>query len=99
DSEDMSLKFWRPDSAVPEKQIALAGVARANVPLAFSGMSPKQDYFFATDSTGLIDVWKAETGQLLGSVKGPAPPIRNAVLSPQGKQIAVCTERENVARL
>ncbi len=32
-------------------------------------------------------------------LKGPLPRIRNAVLSPWNKQIAVCVERENFARL
>jgi WD40 repeat protein len=62
-------------------------------------MSPEQGSFFAIDATGLIHVWDTETGRLSCAVQGPAPPIRNAALSPHGRQIAVCVERESIARL
>jgi WD40 repeat protein len=99
DSENLRLKFWLPKGVVPEKQTALAGVTTNKPAFVYLGMSPEQGFFFAIDATGLIHVWDTDTGRLLRAIKGPAPRIRNAVLSPQGKQIALCVERENVARL
>jgi WD40 repeat protein/predicted Ser/Thr protein kinase len=99
DSDSLSLKFWLPNGVVPEKQTALEGARTNHTAFVYLGMSPEQEFFFATDATGLIHVWKTDTGRLLRAIKGPAPRIRNAVLSPHGKQIAVCVERENVARL
>jgi WD40 repeat protein len=95
----LSLKFWRPNGVVPQRQTVLEGVTTNQTALAYLGMSPEQQFFFAIDAAGLIRVWDVETGRLLGAMKGPAPPIRNAVLSPHGRKIALCVERENVARL
>jgi WD40 repeat protein/predicted Ser/Thr protein kinase len=99
DSDNLSLKFWLPKGVAPEKQTALERVAANKAAFVYPGMSPEQGFFFAIDATGLIQVWQTDTGHLLRAMKGPAPRIRNAVLSPQGRQIAVCVERENAARL
>jgi WD40 repeat protein/predicted Ser/Thr protein kinase len=99
DSDSLSLKFWRPQGVIPERQTALTGASAEKTQFVFTGMSPEQGFFFAIDAAGLIHLWSTDTGRLLRAIKGPAPPIRNAVLSPQGKHIAVCVERENVARL
>ena len=99
DGDHLKLKFWRPQGVVPENQTVLEGVATENPRLVFTGMSPEQAFFFAIDGTGLIRVWNVDSGRLLSAIQGPAPPLRNAVLSPGGKQLAVCVERENVARL
>jgi len=93
------LEFWRPTDPSPASQTPLAGVATKDGDYAFAGFSPGQEHFFAIDARGMIRIWAADTGRLLNSIQGPAPPIRNAVLSPQGTQIAVCIELENVARL
>jgi len=99
DGESLSLKYWLPQGVVPEKQTALERVAANQTAFVYLGMSPEQGCFFAIDATGLIEVWKTDTGRLLRAMKGPAPRIRNAVLSWRGKELAVCVERENVARL
>ena len=98
-SDGLALDSWRPGGAVPEKQTALGGVVTNPSPCLALGMSREQAFFFAIDATGLIHVWNAGTGALVRTIRGPAPPIRKAVLSPQGKLIAVCLDRENVARL
>jgi WD40 repeat protein/predicted Ser/Thr protein kinase len=97
DADKLTLIFWLPEGAVPASQTALEGAVK--MPVAFAGISPGQDFFFAIDATGLIQVWNTETGRLLRALQGPLPPIRNAVLSPGGRQIAVSVERENIARL
>jgi len=97
--EGLTLDSWRPGGVVPEKQTALGGVVTNPAPCLALGMSREQGFFFAIDATGLIHVWNADTGGLVRTIRGPAPPIRKAVLSPQGKQIVVSIERENVARL
>ncbi|MGA2750284.1 MAG: serine/threonine-protein kinase [Verrucomicrobiota bacterium] len=99
ESENLGLKYWRPNGVAPEKETALEGAAPTRARFVFSGMSPEGEFFFAISTTGLIQVWNADTGRLLRAIKGPPPPLRNAVLSPLGEQIAVCVERENVARL
>ncbi len=99
DTDNVRLQFWLPNGAAPERQVVLEGLTPEKTQFAFSDMSPEQGFLFAIDATGLIHVWNTGTGRLLRAIKGPAPPIRNAMLSPGGKQIVVCTERENVARL
>ena len=96
---DLRLKFWLPNGAVPQREVALEGMTSNRAPFLFFGMSPGREFFFAIDATGLIPIWNTETGGLLRAIQGPVPPIRNAVLSPQGRQIAVSVDRENVARL
>ena len=99
ESDGLSLKFWLPNGVGPQRQTALEGATADKTAFAYLGMSPEQEFFFAIDAAGLIHVWNVDTGRLLRAMQGPAPPIRNAVLSPQGKRLAVCVERENVARL
>lgn len=94
---NMKLQYWLPAGPEPEKEIALEGDRRTN--FVRVGLSPEQEYVFGIDATGAIAVWATATGRLTCSIKGPAPPIRNAVLSPLGKRIAVCIETENFARL
>jgi len=96
---DLKLKFWLPNGAVPQREVALENVTSNRAPFLFFGMSPGRDFFFAIDATGLIPIWNTETGGLMRAIQGPVPPIRNAVLSPHGRQIAVSVDRENVARL
>ncbi len=99
DSDNLRLKYWLPAGAVPERQTALEAVTTNKTAFVYLGMSPEQGFFFAIATTGWVHVWNTDTGGLLRSLKGPVPRIRNAVLSPHGKHIAVCVERENVARL
>jgi WD40 repeat protein/predicted Ser/Thr protein kinase len=99
DRESLSLRFLLPNVAVAQKQTALEGVNADKTAFASMGMSPEQQLFFAIDTTGLIHIWDTDTGRLVRAIQGPAPPIRNAVLSPHGRHFALCVERENVARL
>jgi WD40 repeat protein/predicted Ser/Thr protein kinase len=97
DGDSLKLQFWLPNGAVPPRETALEGVKKMQV--VSTGTSPEQEFFFAIDASGLIHVWNTDTGGVLRTLQGPVPPIRNAVLSSRGKQMAVCVERENVARL
>jgi WD40 repeat protein len=99
DSDNLKLQFWLPEETLPQKSVALDGGKPGKTQFVFVGMSLAQQFFFAIDTTGLIHVWNAKTGHLVRAIPGPLPPIRNAVLSPQGKQIAVSVELENVAHL
>jgi WD40 repeat protein/predicted Ser/Thr protein kinase len=99
DSGNSNLKFWPPNGTDPEREIKLEGTTPGKARLAFAGMSPKQEFFFAIDDAGVIHIWDADKGRLVQTIKGPEPPIRNAILSPRGEQIAVSIDRENVARL
>lgn len=99
DSAAWKLSFWLPNDTNPRREVALAGKSPGKAAFVFNGMSPEQGFFFAIDATGTIYVWDADTGRLVRAMQGPAPPIRNAVLSPLGGQIAVSIELENVARL
>jgi WD40 repeat protein len=99
DGDDLTLKYWRPNAETPQRQLALQGATPTPAKLAFTGMSPGQEFFFVIDGTGLIRIWNTDTGTCVSTIQGPAPRIRNAVLSPGGRQIAVSVEREDVARL
>ncbi len=99
DMEDGKLDFWLPDGNTLQREVTLAKVVPGRTAFVFSGLSPDGNYFFGIDVTGLIGVWNVATGQRRCSLSGPPPTIRNAVLAPGGRQIAVCVERENVARL
>ncbi len=94
-----TLNFWLPKGTAPQREVALEGMTAEKTKFSFVGMSPEQSIFFAIDAKGLIHIWNSDTGRLLREIQGPIPPIRNAVLSLQGRQIAVSIESENVARL
>ena len=99
DSSGSHLNFWLRDGAVPHKVVELKGATPGQGEVAFLGMSPEHACFFEIDATGVIQVWNTDTGVLMRGMQGPAPPIRNAVLSPMGKRMAVCVEREEVAHV
>ena len=99
ETESMKLDFWQPAGTVPERTVALEAAGPEPAEFTFAGMSPEQGFFFDINATGLIRIWNTDTGRLWRAIQGPLPPIRNAVLAPQGRRIAVSTERENVARL
>jgi len=99
DTEGMKLDFWQPEGKVPQRTVTLEDVTPETNRFVLAGMSPEQGFFFAISATGLIRIWNTDTGRLGCAIQGPLPPIRNAVLSPQGRRIALSTEREDVARL
>jgi WD40 repeat protein len=99
DNDSLRLKFWLPHGTNSRREVPLEGPTPNRWQSILTGMSPEQSFFFAIEATGLIHVWNSDTGRLLRVIQGPAPKIRNAALSPQGRQIAVCVEREDVARL
>lgn len=99
DSYNLKLEYWLPDGSTPQRESTLQKCININTPFAFAGMSPEQEYFFAIDAEGLICIWNTDTGDLLCTLRGPVPGIRNAVLSPHGKQIAVSVDRENITHL
>ncbi|HUC83657.1 MAG TPA: WD40 repeat domain-containing protein, partial [Candidatus Acidoferrales bacterium] len=98
-AEGDRLEFWHPLGAAPERNTPLQGLSLQRPPFAFSGMSPDEEFFFGIESNGVIRVWNADDGRLAATLHGPAAPIRNAALSPHGRSLAVCVERENFARL
>ena len=99
EASSLELQFWAPQAAAPQRELALDNRPAVRAQFVFAGMSPEQEFFFGVDADGLIRLWKTDTGALARAIKGPLPPIRNALLSPQGKQLAVSVERENAVRL
>ncbi len=99
DSDHWTLNFWPPTGTSSPSAIPLEHPGNPGSSFAFMGMSPEQTSFFAIDATGLIYVWNVETGKLLHTMTGPAPRIRNAILSPNGKFLVVSVERENFPHL
>jgi WD40 repeat protein len=97
--DPLRLRYWSPNSAAFEKEVALQGVMKSTLPFVFGGMSPNREFFLAVDAMGLIHVWDTDTGNLVRSIQGPPPRIRNAVLSLGGKAIALCAESENIVHL
>lgn len=99
DDDNFKLQFCRPDRDVLESEVPLAGMKPGQGRFAFVAFSPGREFFLGIDGSGLIHIWDSDTGQLRNSLHGPLPPIRNAALSPAGRQVALCVEREKVARL
>jgi WD40 repeat protein/predicted Ser/Thr protein kinase len=99
DGSFTNLEFWPPHGTNPQRKLPLEGLTPATAPCLFSGLSPAQDRFFAVDGKGCIRIWNPDTGRLLGRIAGPPPPIRNVVISPGGRYLALSLERENVVRL
>ncbi len=98
DAGDMKLDLFGSDG-LAVRSVALAGPAPASSDFASAGMSPDGRAFFTIDATGLIRVWETDTGRQVCAINGLAPPVRNAVLSPGGKYIAVSVERDNLVHL
>ena len=98
-ADALALECWRPEDGHSEKRIALAGSISEPRGFVDYGMSVDQKCFFAIDPRGLIRVWDVASGRLRANIQGPLPAIRNAVLSPEGRQLAVCVERENTVHL
>jgi eukaryotic-like serine/threonine-protein kinase len=95
-SEDgTSLEFWRPGTTAPSHVVVLVGPPAPKGGVVDWGMSPERNYYFDVDREGLIRIWKSATGTFVRSLQGPAPPIRNMVLSRYGRWLAVSVEREN----
>jgi len=97
DRDNLKLDYWLPNGLAPERRQPLRTSTSIPAKSAFNGMSPDQAFFFDIDDTGFIRVWNTDTGACINAIKGPAPPIRNAALSPGGRQIAVTDEREDFA--
>ena len=96
--DNTGLEFWSPKDGTVLR-IALAGTGRETGTQWPWGFSPDWKTFFAIDRTGLVRIWAADSGKLIGTIQGPAPPIRAAILSKDGRHLALSVERENVARL
>ena len=77
----------------------LAGSKRGKLAFVRAGTSPDGRTLFALDSDGQIRFWQSADGKLVGSARGPGPPIRAAVLGPGGRYLALSLERENIVRL
>ena len=99
DSSSFTLNYWRPDGLEPARETTLTDAEIDHGPFAMQGLSPDQLYFFVIDATGLMQIWNTDTGRRVSRFHGPLPPIRNAVISPQGRQLVVSVERDKVAHL
>ncbi|HWY78252.1 MAG TPA: serine/threonine-protein kinase [Verrucomicrobiae bacterium] len=91
------LEMWSIRSTARASSIQLEG--RSGDELAAYGCAPDYTRFFGIDSDGTATLWDAVTGKRLGSAKGPEPRLRNAVLAPGGRLLAVSAERENEVHL
>ncbi|HEX4350940.1 MAG TPA: protein kinase, partial [Verrucomicrobiae bacterium] len=99
DIEEMKLEFWRLDDLTQQGQVMLAGPLPEEKRFASTGMSPDGGFFFAIDMLGVIRIWNVENGQLVRTIAGPVPSIRNAVFSFGGKYFAVSVERDYFVHL
>jgi len=99
DQTGSALEFWQPNATQPDRTVRLDGLSATTNRFVLAGTSPEAEWMFAIDETGLIRIWQVETGRLRGTLRGPAPPIRNAVLGPQGRHLALSLERESSVRL
>jgi len=99
DSSRFLLNYWLPDGAEPARETTLLDAESHHGPFMMQGLSPDQRYFFVIDATGLIQIWNTDTGRQVSRIHGPLPPIRNAVISPEGRRMVVSVERDHVAHL
>ena len=91
------LEFWA--GSVQEKKVVLQNFPETDGDCSYFAVSPGGDFFFMIDANGRARVWEVASGVLQRTFDGPVPPIRNAMLSPLGKYLAVCVERENSVSL
>jgi eukaryotic-like serine/threonine-protein kinase len=91
---DQALEFWLPQAGALERSVPLGGRGTNTDEFVFWGMSLDREFFFGTDRFGVARVWSTGTGELKQSLSGPPAPIRNAVLSPRGRFLAVSVERQ-----
>jgi WD40 repeat protein/predicted Ser/Thr protein kinase len=96
-SRARELQYWAIDSKALVGTVHLEG--QSGEEMAHYGCSPDCSRFFGIDSDGTATLWNIETGKRLGSAKGPRPMLRNAVLGPGGKFLAVSTEGEKDVHL
>ncbi len=93
-----ALRLWTPGDGT-EVLIPLARANSSSLPFDQVGFSPGRETFFAIDQDGAVLLWDVGSGTLTDSFQGPKPPIRNAVMGPDAKRIAISVERENIVRL
>ncbi len=89
------LEFWSPGAIAPNRSVGLRDAPAPGGGYVDWGMSPEMSCFFGVDAAGLVRIWNTDTGALVRSIRVPAPPIRNIVLSRNGCRLAVSVEREN----
>lgn len=94
-----ALEYWTLEGKNSGRRVALETGAHATKSFDCWGTSPEGEYFSASDSAGMIDVWNAQSGRLLRGIKGPTPPLRNLVLGPMARHLAACVERETAVHL
>ena len=93
-----TLEYWATGATSPAA-VKLADVQRDESAYEYFGFSPDWEKFFSVAEDGLIRVWEAQTGALLGKAHGPRPPIRSAALGPRGKQLAMSVEHQDFVHL
>ena len=81
-----------------ERTVELSG-ARDAWPFEFVGFSHDYQAGFGIGADGAILVFDTASGNTLGRLTGPRPPIYSAVLGPGARWLAVSIDRENPVRL
>jgi WD40 repeat protein len=94
-----ALDFWPPAAKAPSHRVQLSNLPAGIGEFLKWGMSPAMDYFFALDKTGIVRIWKTDTGILVRAIQVPKPPIRNLALSAQAAWLAVSVENDNEVHL
>jgi WD40 repeat protein len=98
-AEECALYDLRLQTGAIEKTVPLEGLSTQESTFAFQGISPEADHFFGMGHDGKARVWDTASGQLFRTIDTLRPPIRNAVLAPHGRQLAVSVEAENAVHL
>ena len=99
DAAELKLEHWDWNGTTPAGAVNLESAPKREHHFEIWGTSPDGTYFFAAGGSGAIQIWDAKTGKLSSVIHGPPPPMRNAVLGPQGKHLLVSLQRESVAHL
>jgi len=99
DAADLKLEFWDWNGNRLAGGLHLEMTPAQERHFEQWGVSPEGAFFYAVGSRGLIQIWDAKTGKLWSLIQGPAPPLRNIVLSSQGRYLLVSVQSENAAHL
>ncbi|MBI2926368.1 MAG: serine/threonine protein kinase [Verrucomicrobia bacterium] len=93
-----ALEWVSPERQTIERTVELSGAQHA-WPFEFVGFSHDYQAGFGIGADGAILVFDTTSGNTLGRLAGPRPPIYSAVLGSGAHWLAVSIDRENPVRL
>ena len=97
--DDAALEFWSPGAMAPSRTVSLHDPEARSGRVIRAGLSPEMDLLFAVDQGGFVHLWGAANGEHVRTLRTLEPPIRNLVLGPRSRWLALSVEREKTVHL